>query len=301
VCGRTPITLVGFRTESGRIAVLDGECSHLAANLGRGRVTGECVQCPFHHWQYDVGGKCVRIPAQAEIPVAARQRAYPVIERHGLLFFFAGGVPLFPLPFFEGCNPSDFVRGRPFRFTADFPWYVLVSNAFDDQHFQTVHDRRLLEPAVVDEPSRHARRIRYRAEISGDSVFDRLLRPTVGGTVEISITSFGGSFVLVTGKFARTTSYIMICPQPHSPDHLAVDVIVNPPRSRRPYLCGLGEWLSLEVRRLFTRGFMQDDIERLPGIRYSRHALVESDRQMIDFFRWPVGCRRKAMTATTTG
>lgn len=247
---------------------------------------GECIQCPFHHWEYDVAGRCVRIPAQSEIPVTARQRAYPTIERHGLLFFFAGSDPLFPLPFFEGCDPNQFVRGRPFRFTADFPWYLLVGNAFDDQHFQTVHDRRLLEPAAVDLPSRYARRIRYRAEITGDSIFDRLLRPGVGGTVDISITSCGGAYVLVTGRFARAKSYILICSRPQSRDHLEVDVIVFAPRIRSPALRGLGQWLGLEIRRLFTRGFMQNDIVRLPGIRYNRHALVESDRQLVEFFQW---------------
>jgi hypothetical protein len=249
-------------------------------------VVGECVQCPFHHWQYDASGQCVHIPAQAEIPAAARQRSYPVVERHGLIFVFAGRTPLFPVPFFEGCDPADFVRGRPFRFMADFPWYLLVANAFDDQHFNTVHDRRLLEPATVDEPARFARRIRYRAEITGDSVFDRLLRPSVGRTVEISITSFGGSFVLVVGQFARTKSYIMICPQPHADDHIQVDVTVFAPRARNPLLRGPLQWLGLEVRRLFTRGFMQDDIQRLPGIRYNRGGLVESDRQLIEYFQW---------------
>ena len=199
---------------------------------------------------------------------------------------FAGRTPLFPVPFFEGCDPAGFVRGRPFRFTADFPWFLLVANAFDDQHFNTVHDRRLLEPATVDEPARFARRIRYRAEITGDSVFDRLLRPSVGRIVEISITSYGGSFVLVIGQFARTKSYIMICPQPHAADHIQVDVTVFAPRAGNPLLRGPLQWLGLEVRRLFTSGFMQDDIQRLPGIRYNRGGLVESDRQLIEYFQW---------------
>src|SRR6185369_8686627 len=54
--------LVAFRTASGRVAVLNARCSHLDANLGCGRVTGESLQCPFHHWKYGADGRCTHVP-----------------------------------------------------------------------------------------------------------------------------------------------------------------------------------------------------------------------------------------------
>src|SRR6185503_16292982 len=48
--------LVAYRAASGRVAVLDARCSHLGANLGYGRVTGEHIECPFHGWKYGADG-----------------------------------------------------------------------------------------------------------------------------------------------------------------------------------------------------------------------------------------------------
>ena len=56
--------LVVFRTGAGKACVLDAYCPHLGANLGiGGRVVGDCIECPFHGWQFDGhDGKCTRVP-----------------------------------------------------------------------------------------------------------------------------------------------------------------------------------------------------------------------------------------------
>src|SRR5262249_43456408 len=94
--------LVAFRASNGKVAVLDAHCAHLHADLGCGRVIGDTIQCPFHHWRYGRDGACVNIPGARDIPAFARLRSYPVEERHGLVFFFNGQEPLFSLPFVLG-------------------------------------------------------------------------------------------------------------------------------------------------------------------------------------------------------
>src|SRR5581483_1508699 len=141
--------LVGYRTADGRPVVLDAHCPHLGADLGRGRVIGDHIQCPFHGWEYGPDGHCRHIPCQAEIPAFARLRSYPVVERHGFAFFFNGREPLFGLPFFLNENPAQFVAGRPFGFVVNCPWYLTACNGFDLEHFRFVHDRKLIgEPWV---------------------------------------------------------------------------------------------------------------------------------------------------------
>lgn len=149
--------IVAYRTEQGRYAVLDAQCAHMGSDLGRGRVVGERILCPYHHWEYGPDGRCERIPTQRSIPPQACTAGYPCVERHGYLFFFNGPEALFPLPFFFDCDPAEFTAARIFRRELDGPWYFLPGNAFDYQHFESVHDRRLLAPPVVDEPAPFAR------------------------------------------------------------------------------------------------------------------------------------------------
>src|SRR5262245_36493389 len=80
--------IVAYRTRAGRAVVMDAKCAHFGANLGNGRVLDETIQCPYHGWRYGTSGLCVHIPAGGPIPGFARQRVYPVEERHRLLFFF---------------------------------------------------------------------------------------------------------------------------------------------------------------------------------------------------------------------
>jgi hypothetical protein len=116
--------------------------------------------------------------------------------------------------------------------------------------------------------------MRYRARVTGDSLFDRLLRWFAGDPVEVSITSWAGPLILVTGCFRRARSYIWIAAQPLTEHQTLVEIIPFAPRSRGWLARALLQPLSLAIRRRFTRGFMQDDIDRLGGIRYSAHAPV---------------------------
>src|ERR1043166_3796096 len=221
--------LVASRTSTGRVAVLGAHCSHQGADLGRGRIAGETIQCPFHHWRFDTDGRCVNIPGSREIPEFACQPVYPAVDRHGYVFFFNGSEPLFPLPFFPGEDPAHFVAGRTFTLRFEFPWYLIVANGFDIQHFRAVHDRSMIGDEIVDSPAPFARRIRFHAQIPGESLHDRFLRAAVGDRVEIGITSWGGPFVTVTGKFHRATSYILIVVRPLDAGHSLIEVLVHAP------------------------------------------------------------------------
>jgi nitrite reductase/ring-hydroxylating ferredoxin subunit len=278
-------TLVAYRTDSGSVVVMDARCSHLGADLGRGRVLGETIECPFHGWRYAADGRCSFIPDSSQIPRFARQTIYPAVERHGFVFFFNGREPLFPLPFFADARPEDFVPGMPFRFIGECTWYMLASNGFDGAHFAFVHDRVMLGPAAVDCPAEFARRYSYTARVTGRSLADRFIRLFLGDVVRVSITNWGGPLILVSGQFRKARSLMMIATQPLPPDRTLVETIVFAPRSRT--LVGrLLSPLALRVRRWLTQKFLQDDIDRLAGICYSPLSMIESDRELVEFFAW---------------
>jgi len=85
-----------FRDSQGKAHCLSNTCVHRGGSLAGGKVKGDCVQCPYHGWQFDGDGVCQRIPslgAKASIPARTRVDAYPTQERYGLVFAFLGDLP----------------------------------------------------------------------------------------------------------------------------------------------------------------------------------------------------------------
>ncbi len=81
--------LVLFRGEDGQAHVFDAYCPHLGADMGSGgKVVGNTLQCPFHHWCFDGTGACVKAPNVGKIPPTARTVPWPVHETDGVIFTF---------------------------------------------------------------------------------------------------------------------------------------------------------------------------------------------------------------------
>src|SRR5262245_15608905 len=226
--------LVGYRTTKGNPVIMDSRCSHLGADLTGGKVETDCIRCPFHGWAYGPDGRCVSIPNSNEIPGFARQTIFPVAERHGLIFVFFGAEALFPLPSFSAVSDDDLVAARPARFVADTSWYMVAAHGYDERHFETVHSRRLLAPLTVDRPATYARRSRYMAEIVGNQYYDRFLRSRMSHTVSISITTWGGTLVMISGDFGSVKSLFMIALEPLNDQQTLCSVVVFKQRSLTP-------------------------------------------------------------------
>jgi phenylpropionate dioxygenase-like ring-hydroxylating dioxygenase large terminal subunit len=91
--GRTilgdPVVL--FRNESNRLVAIGGRCPHRFAPLHRGSLIGDAVACPYHGLRFDASGQCVFNPhGRQHVPRAAHVPAYPVIERHLLVWIWMG-------------------------------------------------------------------------------------------------------------------------------------------------------------------------------------------------------------------
>ena len=128
-----------------------------------------------------------------------------------------------------------------------------------------------------------ARRIRVTFQVAGDSICDRLLRRFVGDRVEVSMTNWGGTIVVVTGDFRRTASTLMTCIEPLAEQTCLQHVLVYSEHSR---LGAPVDNARLFIRRLFTHGFMAQEFTTLAGIRYAPDRFLDCDRLMVDFFQW---------------
>ena len=143
--------LVVFRTESGRLSVLDAYCPHMGAHLGKpsphefgGGVCGETLACPFHGWQWNTEGENVHIPYRPEMPVKARVEKKYVREVDGIVLMWydhAGARPTYEwpgLPYVgdrENYYPIDTTVDGPHLAKPQFPF----ENSADPHHFQYVH------------------------------------------------------------------------------------------------------------------------------------------------------------------
>ena len=159
--------VVLFRRQDGRPAALTDRCPHRFAPLSLGKVVGDQIACPYHGLRFDASGACRHSPhTDPTIPNAARLRAYPVAERHGMLWIWMGEP--------ERADESLIVDYSLLDDTTGYAWvfgtlhvkghYELVTdNLLDLSHAEFLHPA-LAQDGIVG-------RTIYRGERDGDTVY----------------------------------------------------------------------------------------------------------------------------------
>jgi len=142
------LNFVLFRDSQGKAHCLSNVCTHRGGNLAGGKIHGDCIACPYHGWQFNGEGACVKIPSLGpvdgvtKIPARSRIDSYPVQEKYGLVFCFLGDAPeaerppLIEIPEFEqdGWRATWQVRERKVHFMR------AIENGLDPAHNEFVHD-----------------------------------------------------------------------------------------------------------------------------------------------------------------
>ena len=89
------LDFVLFRLEN-RFVCFPDICCHRGGTLSDGKLSGDCLACPYHGWQFNASGQCVHIPAlgaDARPPKRARVDSYPTAEKYGWVWVFLGDLP----------------------------------------------------------------------------------------------------------------------------------------------------------------------------------------------------------------
>src|ERR671916_740852 len=79
--------LIGFRTSTGSVGLIQNNCPHRGASLFFGRNEEQGLRCVYHGWKFDVEGHCVDMPsepAESNFKSKVRARAYPCRDRNGI-------------------------------------------------------------------------------------------------------------------------------------------------------------------------------------------------------------------------
>jgi 3-ketosteroid 9alpha-monooxygenase subunit A len=194
--------LVLFRTEAGEAHVMDAHCPHMGAHLGHGgQVVGDCLRCPFHSWEFDGSGACLKVPYAEKIPPRARLRAWPVCERNGLIMIWHHAddtPPQFEVPLVEEFGSPEWTAYEKRRWKIRSHNQEMAENAVDCAHFFYVHGTAEMPTA--------------RAEVNGHilHVLSQTKMTTPAGKVGGSVESISHGFGFATTRFRGIVETLLV-------------------------------------------------------------------------------------------
>ncbi len=136
-----------FRDTNGEIRCLSDVCCHRGASLSKGKLKEDCIACPYHGWEFNGDGRCVKIPAlgpDVVPPKRARIDSYPVREKFGWIWVFLGDAPEEERPPFldDGWFPEYYDpdwKTLPIQYEAPVNWARSEENSIDGAHPSFVH------------------------------------------------------------------------------------------------------------------------------------------------------------------
>ncbi|WP_026197768.1 Rieske 2Fe-2S domain-containing protein [Sciscionella marina] len=136
--------LVVFQGEDGTVNVLDAYCRHMGGDLSQGSVRGNEIACPFHDWRWGGDGRCKQIPYSRRVPLRARTKAWPTMQRDGLLFVWndpEGNQPPeeFAVPAIRGLEEGEWTDWLWKPILVNVNCREIIDNVVDMAHFFYVH------------------------------------------------------------------------------------------------------------------------------------------------------------------
>jgi len=186
------IPLVLFRARDGAVGALLDRCPHRNVPLSAGRVADNCLQCPYHGWEFATDGRCTRVPGLlADESLRGRNAvSYPVAESQGFIWVYPSldappqtrpfELPLVGDPHYTHARRQARAKGT---------LHATIENALDVPHTSFLHrglfrgsGRRNTITAVVRRWSDHCE-AEYVGEPRPQGLVGRVLAPSGGAVV----------------------------------------------------------------------------------------------------------------------
>ncbi|HTW84016.1 MAG TPA: aromatic ring-hydroxylating dioxygenase subunit alpha [Candidatus Sulfotelmatobacter sp.] len=133
--------LVAFRDERGNLGLLERACPHRGADLAFGRLEDGGLRCTFHGWLFATDGRCLEMPAEPEdstFCARMRQRAYPIVERAGILWGYLGEGEPPAFPDYD-CFRAPDAYTFAFKGLVACNWLQAVEVGIDPSHASFLH------------------------------------------------------------------------------------------------------------------------------------------------------------------
>jgi phenylpropionate dioxygenase-like ring-hydroxylating dioxygenase large terminal subunit len=205
--------LVLFRSESGKVSVLDAYCPHLGAHIGHGgKVVGESVECPFHAWKFGTDGACTGVPYAQKIPPRSSLGCWPTREINGLVMVWHDidkNPPAWDVPEVPEYSSAEWTTPLRREWKIRAHNQETAENVVDKAHFRYLHGTQNMPDT----------------QIEWDAHKIHMLSPTtmktpmgkVEGKVESNTFGLGFSTTRFTGI---VETLLMGCPTPIDGEYL---------------------------------------------------------------------------------
>jgi phenylpropionate dioxygenase-like ring-hydroxylating dioxygenase large terminal subunit len=180
--------LVAFRDDKGRHGLIERACPHRGTDLAYGRLEDGGLRCAFHGWLFDVTGQCLETPAEPEgsrLCANIRQKAYPVVEKSGILFAYLGPGEPPEFPRFD-CFVAPATHTFAFKGLIDCNWLQSLEVGIDPAHTSFLH--RFFND---EDPTKGYGKLFRDKSIDSDMPMTRIMRDHPRPQIEVEPTDFG--------------------------------------------------------------------------------------------------------------
>ncbi len=159
--------LLAFRDSAGEVGLIDEFCTHRGASLFFGRNEENGIRCAYHGLKFNRRGDCAEVPSAPQLCERMRTKAYPCIERGGIVWAYLGPQNKQPAaPEVEWCRlPAShvFVSKR----LQECNYLQAMEGGIDTSHVSYVHRYE-----VDDDPMHRGTRANDYIKADGNVVFE---------------------------------------------------------------------------------------------------------------------------------
>jgi nitrite reductase/ring-hydroxylating ferredoxin subunit len=202
-----PVRLLGedlvlFRNGKGRCGLVGRNCPHRGTDLAYGRLENGGLRCAFHGWLFDIDGRCLETPAEPDgsnLCANIRQKAYPVVEKSGILFAYMGPGEPPAFPHFD-CFVAPDTHTFAFKGRIDCNWLQSLEVGIDPAHTSFLH--RFFHD---EDPKEGYGKLFRDTSIDSDMPMTRIMREFPRPTIEVEPTDFGFRVITLRRISDRST------------------------------------------------------------------------------------------------
>jgi phthalate 4,5-dioxygenase len=188
-----PVRLLGedlviFRDRQGRYGLVGRACPHRGTDLAYGRLEDGGLRCAFHGWLFDVNGNCLETPAEPDDSNLCRRihhKAYPVVERSGILFAYLGPCDAPELPHFD-CFVAPASHTFAFKGLIECNWLQSLEVGIDPVHTSFLH--RFFHD---EDPKQGYGKVFRDTSVDSEMPMTRIMREFPRPRIEVEDTDFG--------------------------------------------------------------------------------------------------------------